>query len=61
VKCPVTIFHGTSDGVVAYESGMSLSQVLPKEQCNFVTIEGGGHNNLVTFEAYREAVANVLN
>ncbi len=60
VKCPVTIFHGTSDGVVSYDSGVSLSEVLPKNQCQLITIEGGGHNNLIEFEEYRQAVSEVL-
>lgn len=58
VECPVTIIHGTADSVVPYSSGKKLSEL--EKEINFITIEGGGHNNLVEFEGYHKAIDNVL-
>ena len=60
VECPITIFHGTDDGIVPYSSAEKLSKVAPKNLTNFITIEGGGHNDLVEFEAYHKQIAQVL-
>ncbi|WP_204347020.1 alpha/beta hydrolase [Psychroserpens algicola] len=60
VKCPITMFHGTSDGVVPYASAEKLNAVAPVSQTTFITIEGGSHNDLVEFDAYRTAIDKVL-
>lgn len=60
VSCPVVIFHGTDDSVVAYKSGHRLSKLVPKEKLSFITVEGGNHNDLVDFEAYRKGIQDVL-
>ncbi|MBA6154062.1 alpha/beta hydrolase [Gelidibacter gilvus] len=60
VECPIVIFHGTADGVVPFESGHKLFEIAPKQHTTFVKIEGGGHNNLIEFEAYRTGIQNVL-
>lgn len=59
VVCPITIFHGTDDDVVPYDSGASLYEVAnePKE---FITIVGGGHNDLINFKTYIAAIDAVL-
>lgn len=56
---PVLIFHGTRDGVVPYASAANLKSAL-KPGDVFVTIEGGSHNNLGTFEQYREGLRQWL-
>tara|TARA_R110002049_G_scaffold82169_5_gene209135 strand:+ start:546 stop:1343 length:798 start_codon:yes stop_codon:yes gene_type:complete len=61
VKAPVIIFHGTGDNVVPYSSGKKLAGLVKKEQLTFVTIPGGGHNDLINFEGYRVALEEVLN
>ncbi|MEZ4793105.1 MAG: alpha/beta fold hydrolase [Gelidibacter sp.] len=60
VKCPITIFHGTDDSVVAFESGKKLFDELPKERARFIQIDGGNHNNLIEFEGYRQGIENLL-
>ncbi|WP_353780161.1 alpha/beta fold hydrolase [Winogradskyella sp. 3972H.M.0a.05] len=60
VDCPITIFHGTEDYVVPYNSGKKLKDASSKD-INFITIEGGEHNNLVDFEIYREGLEDLLN
>ncbi|WP_229719278.1 alpha/beta hydrolase [Winogradskyella schleiferi] len=58
-KCPITIIHGTDDGVVPYASGKKLSE-LHIENLNFITVEGAGHNNLIEFEDYHKTIKAVL-
>nr|WP_321235978.1 alpha/beta fold hydrolase [uncultured Psychroserpens sp.] len=61
VNCPITMFHGTDDSVVPYTSAEKLKEVAPSDKTRFVTIEGGGHNNLVEFETYRSVIDAILN
>jgi pimeloyl-ACP methyl ester carboxylesterase len=48
VEVPVTIFHGTDDGLIPYGNCERLKSVLKKGD-EFVTIENGSHNDLFTF------------
>lgn len=57
VKMPAAIFHGTSDFVVPYKSGLKLSKTAP---CKLITIEGGGHKNLATFPKYHAELKKIL-
>jgi hypothetical protein len=59
VGCPIYLFHGTEDKQVPYNSALKLSRLHP--QATFVTIDGGTHNDLMTFPEYKKAIANVLN
>ncbi|MEW4924405.1 alpha/beta hydrolase [Algibacter sp. 2305UL17-15] len=52
VDCPITIFHGTNDLVVPYNSAKKLYEVAPKPSTTFITIKGGNHNDLINFEDY---------
>ncbi len=54
------MFHGTDDGIVPYASAEKLKVVAPKENTAFITIEGGSHNNLIEFEAYRNGIEKIL-
>lgn len=58
-NCPITIIHGTDDGVVPYASGKKLSE-LNIENLDFVTVEGGNHNNLIEFETYHKVIHSLL-
>ncbi|WP_298900168.1 alpha/beta fold hydrolase [uncultured Psychroserpens sp.] len=60
VSCPITIFHGTDDAVVPYSSAEKLNTVAPS-QTNFITIKGGGHNNLEDFDKYQIVIDEILN
>lgn len=60
VDCYITIFHGTDDLVIPFESAIKLFNVSPKEQTNFVTIEGGDHNNLIDYDDYHLTVSKIL-
>jgi pimeloyl-ACP methyl ester carboxylesterase len=59
VTAPVTIFHGTDDGLIPYSVTKKLMKVMkPKDE--FITIEKGGHNNLNDFELYHHKLDSLL-
>lgn len=60
VKCPITIFHGTDDQVVPFESGKKLFETIRNENKKMIVIEGGAHNNLSAFEAYQNNIDEIL-
>ncbi|WP_299681195.1 alpha/beta hydrolase [uncultured Dokdonia sp.] len=60
VSCPITVFHGTEDAVVAYEHGQKLFNTITTASKEFITIPDGGHNNLITFPTYTNAIDRVL-
>ncbi len=59
VKCPITIFHGTDDGVIPIRNAKRLLPLL-KNGDNFITIDKGTHHNLADFEVYRRAMDSLL-
>lgn len=59
VTAPVTIFHGTEDETVPYESGKRL-EALFKKGDEFVTLEGGEHNNLNDYPLFHRKLDSVL-
>jgi fermentation-respiration switch protein FrsA (DUF1100 family) len=60
VNCPIVIFHGTKDNIVPYTSGKSLSELVPEDRLTFISIEGGEHNNLISFEEYQLGIVAAL-
>jgi len=60
VRCPVTIFHGTDDSVVAIESGKKLFDASNNPQKTFIEIEAGRHNDLIDFDEYRDTIDLLL-
>lgn len=59
VQCPVFIVHGTEDEVVPYRAAVRLKPLL-KRGDQFLTIEGGAHKNLGSFEEYRSWLDEIL-
>ena len=60
VKAPVTIFHGTDDGIIPYRSAAKLKALLkPADQ--FITIKNGAHHNLHGFDLYHQKLQELLN
>ena len=59
VQSPVTIFHGTDDGVIPYKHASRLKQVL-KSKDEFVTIPDAIHNNLLDFELFTKRLNDLL-
>ncbi|MBX9779319.1 MAG: lysophospholipase [Chitinophagaceae bacterium] len=59
VTAPVTIFHGTADELIDYENALQLKKFLkPSDQ--FITIEGGMHNNLNEFPLMQVKLKELL-
>ncbi|HEX2627493.1 MAG TPA: alpha/beta hydrolase, partial [Chitinophagaceae bacterium] len=59
VEVPVTIFHGTSDNVIFYRNAKRLKPIL-KPTDEFVTIDGGHHNDLFEFEDVTRKLDSLL-
>jgi hypothetical protein len=59
VQCPVYIFQGTDDWVVPYSSAAKLEKSL-KPQDEFITVPGGGHNNLLFYDIYNLKMQEIL-
>lgn len=59
VMAPITIFHGTEDNTVPYESGEKLKEFFKKGD-EFITIEGGRHNNLNDYPLFHAKLDSVL-
>jgi uncharacterized protein len=59
VTAPVTIFHGTDDGVIRYSNASRLKPFLKKGD-EFVTIPGGSHNNLADTDIYLQKLDAIL-
>jgi len=62
ITCPVTIFHGTNDKVVPYNSGKRLFESLHTDTSKkrMITIPNGSHNNLITFTEYLTNIDVIL-
>ena len=56
---PVSIFHGTEDGVITYRNAKRLKSYL-KTTDEFVTITGGKHNNLYSFPLVTHKLDSLL-
>jgi len=60
VNYPVTIFHGTHDGVIPYRNAARLKKIL-KPADEFITIEKATHHNLGDFDRYSQKLDSLLN
>jgi alpha-beta hydrolase superfamily lysophospholipase len=59
IKVPVTIFHGTADGVIPYRCAAKLKTVL-KTTDQFITIENGTHHNLNDYPLFHQKLDSLL-
>ncbi len=59
VQSPISIFHGTADGVIPYRSAIRLKAVL-KNKDEFITIEKGTHHNLNDFPLFQQKLDSLL-
>lgn len=58
IRVPITIFHGTDDGVVPYRQGKELAASI--RNAELITIEKGEHNNLFGFRLYQQKMDSLL-
>ena len=59
VHYPISIFHGTEDGVIPYSNAARLKQIL-KVTDEFVTVEKASHNDLNDFNLYKNKLDSLL-
>ncbi len=59
ITVPITVFHGTADGVVPYSNAAKLKMVM-KPVDEFITIENGTHNNLNDFPLFHQKLDSLL-
>ena len=59
VIAPVTILHGTADGVIPYSNAARLKPFL-KPADKFITIEGGSHNDLNDYPLFHQALDSLM-
>jgi pimeloyl-ACP methyl ester carboxylesterase len=59
VTAPVTIFHGTNDGVIPIRNPRRLIPFLKKDD-EFISIEKGTHNDLVKFPLFNSKLDSLL-
>lgn len=59
VAVPVTIFHGTDDGIIPYSVSEKLKSVL-KPGDEYITLEKGKHNNLNDFTLFHQKLDSLL-
>lgn len=59
VKCPIVIFHGNDDEVIALKEAQKLKGDL-KPGDRFITIDGGHHNDLRNTPVYTTTLKEVL-
>ena len=57
-KCPITIIHGTDDGIVPLSSGKKLHEAIKSSK--LIEIEKGEHNDLARFEEYWAEINRLL-
>ncbi len=54
LSIPILIMHGTHDAVVPFNQGNTLAK--QKSNAEFISIEGGSHNDLASYPLYWNAV-----
>lgn len=61
VKCPIHLFHGTSDNIVPYEQSLKLVEVLKKKPEEILTtLPDGEHRGLEKFKEYQTKMDELL-
>ena len=59
VKAPITIFHGTDDGVITSSNAKRLIPLLGKKD-EFISIKKGSHNDLYEFPQCTKKIVSLL-
>ena len=60
VDAPITILHGTEDGLISLKNSEKLSRFFKKGD-QLIPVKGGSHNDLLNFPEFREAIAKEIN
>lgn len=59
VNCHTYILHGTKDWLIPIKHSEKLKALMPGK-ITLIRIEGGGHNNLPTFQTYHNFLRDIL-
>jgi len=59
VKCHTYIIHGTKDKLIPIRHSIALQAKHPRKT-TLIRIEGGGHNNLPSFDEYHNFIRDIL-
>ncbi|MFZ9878151.1 MAG: alpha/beta hydrolase, partial [Chitinophagaceae bacterium] len=59
VRCHTYIIHGTKDRLIPFRHSVDLQQKNP-HKTTLIRIEGGGHNNLPSFDEYHNFIRDIL-
>ena len=59
VKCHTYILHGNKDWLIPIKNSEKLQKINPTK-ITLLTIDGGGHNNLPTFNDYHNFLRDIL-
>jgi len=59
VTCHTYILHGTRDWLIPLKHSKKLQQLHPR-RITLIQIEGGGHNNLPSFQEYHNFLRDIL-
>jgi len=59
VSCPVTIFHGTDDEVVPFESSKKLKALYPSK-INMIILKGATHRRSIFRDEIREVLVQLM-
>jgi uncharacterized protein len=59
VTAPISIFHGTSDGLIPISNAERLKPLL-KTGDEFIPIEGAGHNDIAEFPMFHQKLDSLL-
>ncbi|MFX4300135.1 alpha/beta hydrolase [Pseudosulfitobacter pseudonitzschiae] len=49
ISAPTLVLHGTEDRLIPYAQGLSVFNASRAERKAFISVDGGGHNNLHSF------------
>jgi pimeloyl-ACP methyl ester carboxylesterase len=59
IIAPIIIFHGTDDSLIPISQGKRLAKLLTQKD-KFIPVEGAGHNNVMNFPDYKNALDSLL-
>ncbi len=59
VTCPVTLFHGTRDEIIPYDSSEKLKEINPNNIA-LVTLQNEGHRGAIFNGLFRRQVSDIL-
>ncbi len=56
VTTPTLVIHGSEDFIINWRHGQELYENVSTDRKKFILIEGAGHNTILMFPAYQDAV-----